>query len=66
MVLERNIHATTLVDQCGLGKEHTCNASGGCLGKEDTYNDSRCGLGKGYTCNDYGGSMWFRKRTHMH
>ena len=55
----------TLVDPCGLGKEDTCNDSGGGLGKEDTCNDFGGGLGKEHTCNDSGGSMWFRKGTHM-
>ena len=65
MVLERNTHAMTLVDPCGLGKEHTCNDSSGGLGKEHTCNDCSGGLGKEHTYNDSVGSMWFRKRTHL-
>ena len=70
----------TLVDPCGLGKQHTCNDSSGGLGKEThamtlvdpyglgkehTCNDSSGGLGKEHMCNDSSGSMWFRKRTHL-
>ena len=67
MVYEKNTNAMTLVDPCGLRKEHTCNDSGGTIWfmKRTHAMTLDVVYEKNTHAMNSNISMWFMKRTHV-